>query len=79
MQRKTENLDGTWKKLSDGACHVQIRGGSGRAKFIPQAATVPDLDDDTYQHFAEIDWPGPEPLYAMELEGGEIASVWEDA
>ena len=76
MERNTENLDGTWKKISDGACYAQVRGGSGLGQFVPGNGQ-PDADDDTYLQLSNIDYPGPEPLYCREQEGGESVIVWK--
>ena len=78
MQRAKKDLTGSYQKVSDGACHVQVRFGSGIGRFIATADGTPDDDDKAYLQLVSMDWPGPEPLYVRaEGKPGEIV-VWED-
>ncbi len=77
MQRTHEKLKDTWTKISDGACHAQVRGGSGLGRFIA-SDTQPTDDDLTYLQRANLDWPGPEAVYVRaEGEAGTLV-VWEE-
>lgn len=77
MQRQIKELTNNFVKISDGACHAQVRGGSGIGRFIC-SDDAPDNADKAFLQLTDIDWPGPEALYvAAEGEPGNVI-VWED-